>query len=203
MDPTQLYETTIYDRDGGQAFSFVTVPARSLVPTRTPSFVQELAQELSIRPADAPGRLLDPLEAWSLPFFLDVSMGLREGTESFGWVSLPVTVATAPPSPFAQYLTYAPVVPFESSPLAAKSLAELIVGGGASGAVGYVSGHPFLVLYVAAGIVICRGAHGLGRGVAEALQIAARAKLLSWMGVEDPREAEPAGGVDEDEDEAS
>jgi hypothetical protein len=38
MDPVQVYETTIYNRERrGQAFTFVTIPARSLPAGEVPS----------------------------------------------------------------------------------------------------------------------------------------------------------------------
>jgi hypothetical protein len=87
-------------------------------------------------------------------------------------------------SPFAQYLVYAPLVPFESSPLTAKALSDLAAaGGGIGAAVGaYATGDPLLLLAVPAGIVVCGAAHGL----ADALRIGLRAKLLQLMGVADP-----------------
>ncbi len=88
------------------------------------------------------------------------------------------------PSPFAQYLAYAPLVPFESSPLAPRALSDLAAaGGGIGAAVGaYATGDSLLLLAVPAGIVVCGAAHGL----AEALRIGLRAKLLHLMGVDDP-----------------
>ncbi len=96
------------------------------------------------------------------------------------------------PSAFAQYLTFARVVPFESSPLEAKSLSELVAGGGVSAALGYLTGHPLLVFEVSGGIIVC----GAARGVADALRIGLRSKLLALMGVEEP-EGELADADDE------
>lgn len=88
-------------------------------------------------------------------------------------------------------MTYAPVVPFESSPLDAKSLAEIATasGGGATAAVGYAATGDLLVLLVVpAAIILC----GAARGVGQALNIGLRYHLLRQMGVPDPGEPDQA-----------
>ena len=193
MDPTQLYETTIYNRDDGRAFSFVTVPGRSLAFAEAPP-AEALARDLGLEPiagtatAAPPVYSVAPLEGWSLPFFIDALMGRWNGPQPFfEWRFYSDVPKRRGPSEFAQHLAYARVVPFESSPLEAKSLVELITGGAASAAVGYLTGHPLFVLFVAAGIIVC----GTARGVADALRIGARTKLLAWMGVDDPEAPAP------------
>ena len=79
------------------------------------------------------------------------------------------------------------MVPIESSPLYGKALSELFAGGGVTAAVGYLVGHPLLVFEVGGGMIVC----GAARGVAEALRIGLRSKLLDLMGVDDP-DREPA-----------
>ena len=50
MDPVQVYETTIYNREGGrQAFKFVTAPARSLVGGEVPP-LELLYDDLGFEP---------------------------------------------------------------------------------------------------------------------------------------------------------
>jgi hypothetical protein len=89
-------------------------------------------------------------------------------------------------------------VPFESSPLGAKALYDLVTAsGGVGAAVGsYATGEPLLLLAVRAGIIVCGGA----RGVADALRIGLRAKLLKLMGVDDP-EPSPQRFAEGDESE--
>jgi hypothetical protein len=205
MDPTQLYETTIYDRDHERGFSFVTVPARALVFPDPPQ-IEQLADELGLKVLETPERPyrgLDAVEPWSLPFLIDALIADR--TDPAPWLFFFRVRSQRPPSDFAQYLSYQPVVPVESSPLSSKALVQLLAGGGgASGAIGYLTGHPLFMFYSAAGIIVC----GVATGVAEALRIGGRTTLLRWMGIDvppddEPREAEPAGGVDdEDDDEA-
>jgi hypothetical protein len=133
-------------------------------------------------PSGERASVFEPLEAWSLPFFLDGLLGGWSGPDSvFEWRFYFDVPNRRGPSPFAQHLTYARVVPFESSPLDAKSLSELITGGGASAALAYITGHPLLALVVPGGIIVC----GAARGIAEALRIGLRSKLLGLMGVHD------------------
>jgi hypothetical protein len=90
------------------------------------------------------------------------------------------------PSDFAQYLTYQPVVPYESSPLGGRSLSQILAtAGSAAATVGtFADGHLVLLLLVPGGIIIC----GAASGVAEALQVGLRTKLLDLMGVAMPGE---------------
>jgi hypothetical protein len=198
VDPTQLYETVIVNRDPAAPYSterglrIVTIPARSLAFPETPP-VERLADELGFEDH----RHLDPVEAWSLPFLIDATLGRFP---DFPW-TLEVWASGRRrrgegPSTFAQHIAYEPVIPFESSPLRGASLAQLLTAGGtaAGGAVGYVEGHIVMILVVPAGIIIA----GAARGVADALHIGIRAKLLAWMGVPDP--AQPG---DDDPDVAS
>jgi hypothetical protein len=194
MDPVQLYETTISNRDGGGTFRFVTVPCRSLKGREVPP-VEVLMKRLSLEPPLRGERRglsrIEPVEAWSLPFIVDATLGRWPGPEFLvEWRFYFDPPNRRGPSPFAQYLTYAPVVPFESSLLSAKSLADLATAGGGVGAAAgaYATGDLLLLLVVPAGIIIC----GAARGVGEALRIGLRVKLLNLMGVEDPEGHHPA-----------
>jgi hypothetical protein len=127
---------------------------------------------------------IEPVEAWSLPFLVDAAMGRWRGPDFlFEWRLYFDPPSRRGPSTFAQYLTYSPVIPFGSSPLQGKALSELVTAGGVGAAVGaFASDHPLLLLAVPAGIIVC----GAARGVADALRIGLRSKLLELMGVEDP-----------------
>jgi hypothetical protein len=63
--------------------------------------------------------------------------------------------------------------------------AQLLAAGGAAAGVagGLVEGDLMIVLAVPMGIIIV----GAAQGVADALHIGIRAKLLEWMGVPEPR----------------
>ena len=192
MDAVQTYQTTIHNRGDGRAFSFVTVPKRSLLSVEVPA-AHEVASGLDLRdprdPSDRPLRI-KPVEAWNLPFLIDAATRhFVDYPYEFGFYFDPdeprARTGGRGPTPFAQYLAYAPVVPFESSPLAAQSLAELIASNAeeVTGALGRAAtGDPLLLLAVPAGIIVC----GAARGIGEALRIGLRARLLELMGVEDP-----------------
>jgi hypothetical protein len=190
MDPVQVYETALYDRNGGQGFRFVTVPVRSLSAEEVPP-VEVIAQRVGLDSVDPRGApRVEPVEAWSLPFLIDAAMGRPDFPslwEERFW--LPPRVRRGP-SEFAQYLAFAPVIPFESSPLSGKSLSDVITaaGGSAGAAVGAFGTHePLLLIAVPFGIVLC----GAARGVGDALRIGLRARLLDLMHVEDPERRDP------------
>jgi hypothetical protein len=195
--PAQTYETTIHDRDSGRAFTFITVPARSLGEgggdVQPPDMV---ARRLGLsQQPDRPSQRRPPMRdvsPWALPFAIDIALG-REEEDFYRWGPFFLEEHLfgprrrhdrIGPSAFAQYLAYAQVVPFESSPLTPKSLSDLAAaGGGIGGALGaYVTGDPLLLLTIPTGIIVC----GAARGVSQALEIGLRSKLLDLMHVEDP-----------------
>ena len=174
VEPVQLYETTIYDGDTGQSVRFVTVPTRSLVrlpPDATPqSFTTALSAEQATWHTT-------PVEAWNLPFMIDFALGRSD----FALV-MEQPGEAARPSTFAQYVSYAPVVPIEQSPLAARSLAELVGAVATTTAFSwwYSEASPVFVLYVGGTLIVL----GAAAGIAEALRVGLRARLLRLMGVE-------------------
>jgi hypothetical protein len=186
VDPTQLYETVVVNRDpqappaDDYAMRFVTIPARSLTTGEVPP-VELLAKDLGLEQ-------MAKAEPWSLPFLLDAILGRFP---DYPWV-LEVWGPGSRrrgegPSTFAQHLAYEPVVPFESSPLQGRSLAGILAAGGVSAgaAVGFVEGQVVAVLAVPAGIIVI----GAASGAAEAFQIGIRTKMLAWMGVPDPAQS--------------
>lgn len=196
MDQSQLYETTIYNRDGRQGFAFVTVPSRSLISAEVehpdgPN-INAVADALGMDPIALDTRRIEPLEPWTLPFIIDGLLGRWIGPDApFEWrYRLLDAPATRGPSRFAQALAYEPLVPFESSPLKAQSLSGLtLASSGAVGALGAIDGHPLLLLYLPAGIILC----GAAKGVGEALQIGLRTKLLHLMGIDEEPPDKRAG----------
>jgi hypothetical protein len=195
--PAQTYETTIYDRDSGRAFSFISVPSRSLGEDAGDVPPADLvARRLGLdSDPPRPSRRWPPIRSvspWALPFAIDVALG-RDEEDFYRWGPFLLEehlfgprgrAERAGPSAFAQYLAYAQVVPFENSPLTPKSLSDLAAaGGGLGGALGaYVTGDPLLLLAIPTGIIVC----GAARGVSQALEIGLRSKLLNLMNVSDP-----------------
>jgi hypothetical protein len=53
----------------------------------------------------------------------------------------------------------------------------------------YATGNPLLILAVPAGIII----RGAAYGIADALRLGLRARVLGWMGVPDPEQREGPG----------
>jgi hypothetical protein len=190
MDLTQLYETTIYDRESGRGFSFVTIPERAYAERMWHADAADVAGMIGLqdgRSVNGAALRLGPVEAWSLPFLIDDLLDrYLDFPDEFGLYFDPLEPRRPRrgPSRFAQYVTYAPVVPFESSPLSGQALGEVVTKSGmVGGAVGaYVTGDPLVVLVAAGGLIL----GGAAQGVSEALRIGLRSKLLGLMGVEDP-----------------
>ena len=181
MQPTQLYSTQIENRDTGEGFVYLTVPKRSLV------FIPDTAAEIAESFGGETARVVEPAEPWAVPFLIDASLG---HFPEFPWIPEPPWIAGPgeqrrgrTPTPFAQYLVYESAIPFEQSPLQSKSLASLLIpGSGASAAVAFYMGHPIMIVVVPAGILLGYAVRGIGAG----LEIGLRAKVLEWMGVDDP-----------------
>lgn len=135
--PVQWYQTTIYDRGGGRPFTFVTVPARSMSDAEVPP-LEVVQRRLALRERPRRPRIMGVIEPWALPFAVDIALGRDEREFFKPWGPFLVEEhlrgnRPGGPSPFAQYLAYAPLVPFESSPLGPKALSELAAAGGNRG----------------------------------------------------------------------
>ena len=116
--PAQIYTTTLYD--AADAFTMLVLPARSVRGGQVPR-VEELER----------------LPVWTLPMIFDVMMGrpVAIGPEP-EFIARVLTYAyrgsrTRGPSAFAEYLAYAPIVPFEASPPQGRALSELATIGAA------------------------------------------------------------------------
>jgi hypothetical protein len=183
MEPAQFYETTVFDRSSRYALSAVTVPSRSF--------------EVSSQGVE----MIDPLQVVdSIGFDKRTFVPIVERHELRDVLSS--LLAERPYSPFRSpdfvrgglrrdrpelrefvgYAIEAPLVPVESSPLSGQSAFSLL-GSGSGIAAAYTTGHPVLILIVPGGIVLL----GAAKGIAEAMQIGLRARLLELMGVEDPQ----------------
>jgi len=194
MDPVQIYETTIYNRERrGQAFTFLTIPSRSLPDGEVPP-VKRLAQDLGVLfMDDGPRAFRRNLRSWGLPFLIDGALGRRDSFHFYFDPDTPFGEKQGP-SRFAEYLSFEAVVPFESSPLGPKSLATLVGATGTAGAaLGYAAGaDPIVLVTVPAGIVIAGAAIGIGAGAAVGFAEGIRHQLCRLMRV--PEEAEPDPG---------
>jgi hypothetical protein len=187
MDPVQIYETTIYNRDRrGEHFSFATVPARSIQGGEVPS-VDTLAQTLGVLfMRESPRAFRRNLRPWGLPFLIDGALGRRRSFHIYFDPDTPFGEKEGP-SPFAEYLAFEAVVPFESSPLGSKALATLVGATASAGAgLGYAAnGDPIVLITVPAGIVVAGVALGIGAGAATGLAEGIRHQLRSVMGLVD------------------
>jgi hypothetical protein len=122
MDPVQIYETTIYNRDRpGEQFTFVTIPARSARDNKVPS-IDALAQTLGVVfMSESPRAFRRNLRPWGLPFLIDGALGRRRSFHFYFDPDTPFGEKEGP-SQFAEYLAFEAVVPFESSPLGQRRL---------------------------------------------------------------------------------
>jgi hypothetical protein len=177
----QIYETEIEQPEIDQAVRFLTVPARSA--GADPTILgrpEELMAELELLP------LSDPLYVSELPYAI-ASLLLRDDAERvrehFYLVRerLPAFQEDhGPVLQFSEYVAFAPVVPFEHSPLGGEALAKLLTrasGAGIGAGIGIlVAGGPtpLLLVTVPAGMIICGSAKGIADGLEEGLRYRVR-----------------------------
>ncbi len=180
-DVAQIYETTIADIVSDLSAHFVTVPARSLGGS---SYLFQ-----------GPDR---PLESLGLLRIADVPFGgvarslaaclISDNVEEFlrkfhqGFEEETIHSSTRLPKPFvfAEYLTFARVVPFEQPPLSADSLGNILTAQG-RGEAGYMyheeTKTPLLAIAIPAGMVIC----GSDPGMIRALESGLRQRLMELV----------------------
>ena len=177
----QIHETTIADTASDLSAHFVTVPARSLGGT---SYL--------FQGTDGPLETIGLLRIADVPFggvarslaALLVSAGVEEFLRRFdqGFEEETRHASTELPKPFvfAEYLTFARVVPFEWPTLAADSLGNILTAQG-HGEAGYMyheaTGTPVLAVAIPAGMVIC----GSAPGMANALESGLRERLVDLV----------------------
>jgi hypothetical protein len=170
----QIYETTIADTASDLAAHIVTVPARSLGGS---SYLFEgsdwpLETLGLLRIADVPfGGVARSLAACLLSDDVeDFSRRFQQGFEEETGHS-----STQLPEPFvfAEYLTFARVVPFEQPSLSAESLGNILTAQG-RGEAGYmyhqVTKTPLLAVAIPAGMVICGSIPGMIRALESGLR---------------------------------
>jgi hypothetical protein len=170
----QIYETTIADTTSDLSAHFVTVPARSLGGR---SYLYQgsdwpLETLGLLRIADVPfGSVARSLAACLLSD--NVEEFLRRFEQGFEDVTRHSSVQVPKPFVFAEYLTFARVVPFEQPSLSADSLGNILTAQ-AHGEAGYMyheeTRTPLLAVAIPAGMVICGSAPGMIRALGSGLR---------------------------------
>jgi hypothetical protein len=137
VNPAQVYETTILDRDTGAAARFIVVPSRSIPGEWNPRDGQT---RLDVTVAG--------LQPMAVPHvlgatFLSDSAADEVLTQAakvvpIDWIQAGRRRLPRELVPFIEYLSFAEVIPFEASPLDAKALATVVTGGSGAAVGGYV-----------------------------------------------------------------
>jgi hypothetical protein len=170
----QIHETTIADVASDLSAHFVTVPARSLGGSSYQLQGSEGPLEaLGLLPiADVPfGGVARSLAACLVSD--DVEEFLRKFHQGFEEETSHSSVQLPRPFMFAEYLTFARVVPFEQPSLSAESLGNILTAQG-RGEAGYkyheVTKAPLLAVAIPAGMVICGSTPGMMRALESGLR---------------------------------
>jgi hypothetical protein len=147
MEIFQTYETTIFSRDLDLGATVLVIPARSLRGGITPNlhFAAESLFAAQLDPYGSERSYIDPQQFASM---LSQPMAARDAAETLA---------------FASYVLTARIIPFESSPLGAESLASIAASSVKAGTVtlgatvGYIAAGstPFLLITVPLGIILC------------------------------------------------
>jgi hypothetical protein len=177
----QIYETTIADNASDLSAHFVTVPARSLGDS---SYL--------FQGSDGPLETLGLLRIADVPFggvarslaaclvSDDVEEFLRRFHQGFEEETRHTSTQLPKPFLFAEYLTFARVVPFEQPSLSIDSLGNILTAQG-HGEAGYMYHEetriPLLAVAIPAGMVICGSAPGMIR----ALESGLRQRLMELL----------------------
>ena len=177
----QIYESTIVDIASDLSAHFVTIPARSLGGS---SYLFEgsdwpLETLGLLRIADVPfGGVARSLAACLVSD--DVEEFLRKFDQGFEEETKHSSTQLPKPFVFAEYLTFARVVPFEQPSLSADSLGNILTAQG-RGEAGYMyheaTGIPLLAVAIPSGMVICGSALGMIR----ALEAGLRQRLVELV----------------------
>src|ERR671913_596705 len=170
----QIYETTIADSASDLSAHFLTVPARSLgggsyLFHGTDGPLETLGL---LRIADVPfGGVARSLAACLIS--RDVEEFLRKFDQGFEEETEHSSTQLRKPFEFAEYLTFARVIPFEQPSLSADSLGNILTAQG-RGEAGYmyheVTKIPLLAVAIPSGMVICGSAPGMIRALESGLR---------------------------------
>src|SRR5215212_9230903 len=177
----QIYETTIADTSSDLAAHIVTVPARSLGGSSYLFEGSDWPLEMLglLRIADVPfGGVARSLAACLVSD--DVEEFLRKFSQGFEEETRHSSVQMPKPFVFAEYLTFARVIPFEQPSLSADSLGNILTAQG-HGEAGYMyheeSRTPLLAVAIPAGMVLC----GMAPGMIRALESGLRQRLIELV----------------------
>jgi hypothetical protein len=170
----QLHETTIADITSDLSAHFVTVPARSLGGSSYLFQGSDWPLETLglLRIADVPfGGVARSLAACLVSD--DVEEFLRKFDQGFEEETQHSSTQLPKPFEFAEYLTFARVIPFEQPSLSADSLGNILTAQG-RGEAGYMYHEetriPLLAVAIPAGMVICGSAPGMIRALESGLR---------------------------------
>jgi hypothetical protein len=192
MHITQIYETTVVDKDSDATARYVVVPRRAFGSADWLPPYAEGAEErnvatfftLATELADAKPQMID---ASHLVFAVATCLAAStpQGLDELGRLkpldAIPEDLFRGQIR-FAEILALAPVVPFENSPLGLDSLGALItrstgVGLGAYAGFVIAGTSPLLLITVPAGMVL----FGAASGVANALEQGLRERVLKLV----------------------
>ena len=170
----QIYETTIADTASDLSAHLVTVPARSLG-----------GKSYLFQGSDGPLETLGLFRIADVPFggvarslaaclvSGDVEEFLRKFDQGFEEETKHSSTRLPKPFVFAEYLTFARVIPFEQPSLSADSLGNILTAQD-HGEAGYMyheaTGTPLLAVAIPAGMVICGSASGMIRALESGLR---------------------------------
>jgi hypothetical protein len=170
----QIYESTIVDIASDLSAHFVTIPARSLGGSSYLFEGSDWPLEMLglLRIADVPfGGVARSLAACLVSD--DVEEFLRKFDQGFEEETKHSSTQLPKPFVFAEYLTFARVVPFEQPSLSADSLGNILTAQG-RGEAGYMyheaTGIPLLAVAIPTGMVICGSAPGMIRTLESGLR---------------------------------
>jgi hypothetical protein len=170
----QIHETTIADITSDLSAHFVTVPARSLGGSSYLFQGSDWPLETLglLRIADVPfGGVARSLAACLVSD--DVEEFLRKFDQGFAEETQHSSTQLPKPFVFAEYLTFARVIPFEQPSLSADSLGNILTAQG-RGEAGYMYHEetriPLLAVAIPAGMVICGSAPGMIRALESGLR---------------------------------
>ena len=170
----QIHETTIADITSDLSAHFVTVPARSLGGSSYLFQGSDWPLETLglLRIADVPfGGVARSLAACLVSD--DVEEFLRKFDQGFAQETQHSSTQLPKPFVFAEYLTFARVIPFEQPSLCADSLGNILTAQG-RGEAGYMYHEetriPLLAVAIPAGMVICGSAPGMIRALESGLR---------------------------------
>jgi hypothetical protein len=170
----QIYETTIADTTSDLAAHIVTVPARSLGGSSYLFEGSDWPLEMLglLRIADVPfGGVARSLAACLVSD--DVEEFLRRFQQGFEEETGHSSMQLPKSFVFAEYLTFARVLPFEQPSLSAESLGNILTAQG-RGEAGYmyheVTKTPLLAIAIPSGMVICGSAPGMIRALESGLK---------------------------------